>query len=94
MASSLRRFVPPRGPRLRIEDILVAVFNTSRSGNFIDCVADEVTPEAGGRDGLVVTAKIEVSLKSLQERRPVRMDELLNCIGVGPTPPGEMGVED
>jgi predicted dehydrogenase len=44
---------------------------------FVDCVADDVTPEAGGRDGLVVTAMIEASLRSLRERRPVRMEELL-----------------
>jgi len=44
---------------------------------FVDCVAKDVTPEAGGRDGLVVTAMIEATLKSLRERRPVRMDELL-----------------
>ncbi|HUL77912.1 MAG TPA: Gfo/Idh/MocA family oxidoreductase [Vicinamibacteria bacterium] len=44
---------------------------------FVDCVANDVTPEAGGRDGLVATAMIEASLKSLRERRPVRMEELL-----------------
>ncbi len=44
---------------------------------FIDCVADDVRPEATGKDGLVVTAMIEATLRSLQERRPVRMDELL-----------------
>jgi predicted dehydrogenase len=44
---------------------------------FIDCVADGVTPEAGGRDGLVVTAMIEATLKSLAERRPVKIAEVL-----------------
>jgi len=44
---------------------------------FIDCVANDVVPEAGGRDGLMATAMIEASLTSLAEHRPVRMDELL-----------------
>jgi len=44
---------------------------------FIDCVASGATPEATGRDGLVATAMIEASLRSLAEHRPVRMDELL-----------------
>jgi len=44
---------------------------------FVDCVASGVAPEAGGRDGLVVTAMIEASLLSLRERRPVKMRELL-----------------
>jgi len=44
---------------------------------FVDCVADGVTPEATGRDGLVVTAMIEATLKSLTEKRPVRIDEIL-----------------
>ena len=44
---------------------------------FVDCVANDVTPEAGGRDGLVATAMIEATLKSLEEHRPVRMAELL-----------------
>jgi predicted dehydrogenase len=44
---------------------------------FIDCVADGVTPEAGGRDGLMVTAMIEATLKSLAERRPVKIAEVL-----------------
>jgi predicted dehydrogenase len=45
---------------------------------FIDCVADDVTPEAGGRDGLMVTAMIEATLKSLAERRPVKLAEVLD----------------
>ena len=44
---------------------------------FADCVAAGVTPQASGRDGLVATAMIEATLRSLRERRPVRMDELL-----------------
>jgi predicted dehydrogenase len=44
---------------------------------FIDCVADGVTPEGGGRDGLIVTAMIEATLKSLAERRPVKIAEVL-----------------
>jgi predicted dehydrogenase len=44
---------------------------------FIDCVADDVALEANGRDGLMVTAMIEATLKSLAERRPVRIDEVL-----------------
>jgi hypothetical protein len=36
-----------------------------------------VRPEVTGRDGLVVTAMIEATLKSLAEKRPVRMDEVL-----------------
>lgn len=45
---------------------------------FVDCLAEKTTPQAGGRDGLIVTAMIEASLRSLRERRPVRMDELLS----------------
>jgi predicted dehydrogenase len=44
---------------------------------FIDCVADGVTPEADGHDGLMVTAMIEAALKSLAERRPVKIAEVL-----------------
>ena len=44
---------------------------------FADCVADDVTPEASGRDGLMVTAMIEATLKSLAERRPVKIAEVL-----------------
>ena len=43
---------------------------------FIDCVADGIPPEASGRDGLMVTAMIEATLKSLRERRPVRIAEV------------------
>jgi predicted dehydrogenase len=44
---------------------------------FVDCVADDTTPEAGGRDGLMATAMIEATLKSLAERRPVKLKEVL-----------------
>ena len=38
---------------------------------FVDCVADGITPEVSGHDGLMVTAMIEATLRSLAERRPV-----------------------
>jgi HAD superfamily hydrolase (TIGR01509 family) len=44
---------------------------------FIDCVAEGKRPEATGYDGLVVTAMIEATLKSITESRPVMMDEIL-----------------
>lgn len=44
---------------------------------FIDCVADNVTPESGARDGVMVTAMIEATLKSLADGRPIRLDEVL-----------------
>jgi predicted dehydrogenase len=44
---------------------------------FVDCVANDVPPEAGGRDGLMVTAMIEATLKSLAAKRPVAMHEVL-----------------
>ena len=43
---------------------------------FIDCVAEDTAPEATGRDGLMVTAMIETTLKSLAEKRPVRLEEV------------------
>jgi predicted dehydrogenase len=45
---------------------------------FIDCLADGVTPEVTGRDGLMVTAMIEATLLSLAERRPVAIVEVLD----------------
>ena len=45
---------------------------------FVDCVADGVTPEASGADGLVVTAMIEATLASLADKRPVRIAEVLD----------------
>jgi hypothetical protein len=44
---------------------------------FVDCVADDVMPEAGGRDGVMVTAMIAATLRSLAERRPVTIAEVL-----------------
>lgn len=44
---------------------------------FIDCVADDIVPEASGRDGLMVTAMIEATLLSLAEHRPVKIAEVL-----------------
>jgi predicted dehydrogenase len=44
---------------------------------FVDCVADAVTPEASGRDGLIVTAMIESTRRSLAEKRPVSITEVL-----------------
>ncbi|MBZ9994297.1 Gfo/Idh/MocA family protein [Mesorhizobium sp. BH1-1-4] len=44
---------------------------------FIDCVATGTRPEATGFDGLVVTAMIEATLRSIAENRPVMMDEVL-----------------
>ena len=35
---------------------------------FVDCVADGLTPEASGADGLIVTAMIEATLRSLAEK--------------------------
>ena len=46
---------------------------------FVDCVADGVTPEASGTDGLMVTAMIEATLTSLAEKRPVRIAEVLEA---------------
>jgi predicted dehydrogenase len=44
---------------------------------FADCVADGIKPEASGADGLVVTAMIEATLRSLAEKRPVKIAEVL-----------------
>jgi predicted dehydrogenase len=44
---------------------------------FVDCVADDVVPEASGRDGLMVTAMIAATLMSLAEHRPVTIAEVL-----------------
>ncbi|MBK5297967.1 MAG: Gfo/Idh/MocA family oxidoreductase [Vicinamibacteria bacterium] len=46
---------------------------------FADCVADGVTPEVNGADGLMVTAMIEATLKSLSEKRPVAIAEVLEA---------------
>ena len=52
---------------------------------FADCVADEVSPEASGADGLVVTAMIAATLRSLIEKRTVRIAEVLDGDAAGPT---------
>jgi predicted dehydrogenase len=44
---------------------------------FVDCIAQGVTPEATGHDGLVNTAMIAATLQSLAEKRPVRIAEVL-----------------
>jgi predicted dehydrogenase len=46
---------------------------------FIDCVAEDVTPEASGRDGLLATAMIAAVLQSLTEGRPVKIAEVLGA---------------
>src|SRR5215211_1885022 len=45
---------------------------------FVDCVADDVVPEATGHDGLMVTAMIEATLASLREGTPVRIRDILD----------------
>ena len=50
---------------------------------FVDCVADDVMPEAGGRDGVMVTAMIAATLTSLAERRPVTIAEVLGGMNMG-----------
>jgi predicted dehydrogenase len=44
---------------------------------FVDCVADDVVPEATGQDGLMVTALIEATLTSLRDGTPVRIRDVL-----------------
>jgi predicted dehydrogenase len=46
---------------------------------FLDCVADDLTPEASGRDGLMVTVMIAAVLQSLAEGRPVKISEVLGA---------------
>jgi predicted dehydrogenase len=48
---------------------------------FVDCLADGVRPEVTGRDGLMVTAMIEATLRSLAERRPVTIAEVMQPAG-------------
>jgi predicted dehydrogenase len=45
---------------------------------FVDCVANDVTPEATGMDGLMATAMIEATLASIARRAPVRVADLLH----------------
>ena len=44
---------------------------------FVDCVANDVMPEAGGRDGVMVTAMIAATLTSLAEGRAVTIADML-----------------
>jgi predicted dehydrogenase len=44
---------------------------------FVDCVADGVAPEASGRDGLMVTAMIEATLRSLADGRRIMIGDVL-----------------
>jgi predicted dehydrogenase len=46
---------------------------------FADCVADGVRPVVSGTDGLMVTAMIEATLRSLSEKRPVAIAEVLEA---------------
>jgi predicted dehydrogenase len=52
---------------------------------FVDCLADGLPPEASGADGLVVTAMIEATLRSLAEKSPVRIADVLDGREAGPT---------
>lgn len=45
--------------------------------HFVDCVVDDTPPTATFADGLINTAMIEATLKSIQENRPVQMSEVL-----------------
>jgi len=45
--------------------------------HFADSVAEDKPPEATGHDGLMATAMIQATLRSLAEGRPVRMAEIL-----------------
>ncbi|WP_084640076.1 Gfo/Idh/MocA family protein [Kaistia adipata] len=49
---------------------------------FIDCVAEDITPEASGHDGLIATAMIEATLLSLAEKRPVTIAEIFERAAV------------
>lgn len=44
---------------------------------FADCIAEDRTPEATGHDGLMATAMIQATVKSLESGRPVAMSEVL-----------------
>ena len=46
---------------------------------FADCVAEDKTPEASGHDGLMATAMIEATVRSLNEGRAVKMSEVLGA---------------
>ncbi len=44
---------------------------------FADCVANDETPEPSGHDGLMATAMIVATLKSIEEGRPVQISEVV-----------------
>jgi hypothetical protein len=44
---------------------------------FVDCVLDDVVPECTFREGLVNTAMIEGTLRSLTTKQPVSLADLL-----------------
>jgi myo-inositol 2-dehydrogenase/D-chiro-inositol 1-dehydrogenase len=46
--------------------------------HFADCVVLDQEPQASGHDGLMATAMIEATLRSLAKGRPVRMTEVLD----------------
>lgn len=43
---------------------------------FVDCVQSGKTPPSGGYDGRISVVMAKAALKSVQEKRPVRMDEI------------------
>jgi predicted dehydrogenase len=45
--------------------------------HFADCVAEDKEPQASGHDGLIATAMIQATVRSLAEGRPVKMAEVL-----------------
>ena len=45
--------------------------------HFADCVAEDKAPEATGEDGLIATAMIAATVRSLETGRPVAMDDVL-----------------
>jgi predicted dehydrogenase len=45
--------------------------------HFADCVAEDTVPQATGHDGLMATAMIEATVRSLSENRAVKMSEIL-----------------
>jgi predicted dehydrogenase len=47
--------------------------------HFADCVAEDKPPQATGHDGLMATAMIEATVRSLAENRTVKMSEVLEA---------------
>lgn len=45
--------------------------------HFVDCVLDDKAPTASFEDGLINTAMIAAAVRSVEERRPVKISELL-----------------